>query len=292
MGEKAAAADFQGRFREIVSDPLNIAIRRSPNSGRVNGSYVHLHNGLRVPIEGPFSYYHEFSRILCINRGVHEPLEEFVFQEVLQCLPLRPRMVELGAYWGHYSMWLQKEFPHATVHLVEPDPNNLKAGIHNFEINGLTGDFIEAFVGKGHFEVDRFLMERRIPRLDILHSDIQGYEVEMLEGCSIALTKRLVDYVFVSTHSQSLHSDVLRALESVEYRIEVSADFESETTSFDGFVLASSPSVKPVFSGFVPMGRVTIEGSDPSLLSEYISSVIRSRRRGRDFDSIGQTNCG
>jgi hypothetical protein len=39
-----------------------------------------------------------------LNRGVHEPLEEFVFQEVLKRLPEACAMIELGAYWGHYSM--------------------------------------------------------------------------------------------------------------------------------------------------------------------------------------------
>jgi hypothetical protein len=39
-----------------------------------------------------------------LNRGVHEPLEEYVFQELLKNLPKTPLMIELGAYCGHYSM--------------------------------------------------------------------------------------------------------------------------------------------------------------------------------------------
>ncbi len=49
---KAAAADFLGRFREIVSDPLNLLIKRHPEAGIVNGRYVTLHNGLQVPYKG------------------------------------------------------------------------------------------------------------------------------------------------------------------------------------------------------------------------------------------------
>jgi hypothetical protein len=63
-------------------------------AGVVEGDPVFLHNGLRVL----GAYYGPFSQLLAINRGVHEPLEEFVFQEVLKRLPAAPSMIELGAY--------------------------------------------------------------------------------------------------------------------------------------------------------------------------------------------------
>lgn len=105
MVDKAGASDFHGRFREIVSDPLNLLIPRHPLAGTMDGDHVVLHNGNRVPLQGPGAYYGNFSDILVINRGVHEPLEEFAFQTVLTGLPAQPTMLELGAYWGHYSMW-------------------------------------------------------------------------------------------------------------------------------------------------------------------------------------------
>jgi hypothetical protein len=111
MLPKAASGDFLGRFREVISDPLNLLIERVPMAGFLDGNQVYLHNGLRVPVAGPGAYYGPFSQLLVINRGVHEPLEEFVFQEVLKCLPEAPSMIELGAYWGHYSMWFKKERP-------------------------------------------------------------------------------------------------------------------------------------------------------------------------------------
>ena len=107
MQTKARWNDFPGRFREILSDPLNLLIRRVPHAGLVDGNLVYLHNGLHVPWAGPNAYYGRFSLIFVLNRGVHEPLEEFVFQEVIDRLPSAPRMLELGAYWGHYSMWLK-----------------------------------------------------------------------------------------------------------------------------------------------------------------------------------------
>src|SRR5260221_14303827 len=129
MSTKADPGDFPGRFGEIVSDPLNLFVRRCANAGFTDGMFVNLHNGLRVPISGLNSYYGYFSSILVINRGVHEPLEEFIFQEVLELMPRAPVMLELGAYWGHYSMWLKNCRADADVRLVEPDPDNLQVGI-------------------------------------------------------------------------------------------------------------------------------------------------------------------
>ncbi len=94
---KANAEDFLGRFREVISDPLNLLIERVAMAGLVEGNTVYLHNGNRVPVVGDGAYYGPFSHLLVINRGVHEPLEEFVFQELLKTLPDAPLMIELGA---------------------------------------------------------------------------------------------------------------------------------------------------------------------------------------------------
>jgi hypothetical protein len=271
---KAEAADFLGRFREIIADPLNILIKRHPLAGTVQDNLVYLHNGNRVPLSGPDAYYGDFSNILVINRGVHEPLEEYVFQELLEVLPETPSMLELGAYWGHYSMWLKKMRPQAVVHLVEPDESNLKTGLRNFQYHGYEGDFIQAFVGRGHFEIDAYFKAKEIPSLNILHADIQGFEIEMLQGGSQALEEKLIDYLFISTHSQELHDQVKKILGSFGYRIEVSADFDRETTSYDGLVFASSPQVFPLFGKFSPQGREKNLESDPADLLKNLSDIL------------------
>ena len=257
-GPKAKPEDLFGRFREIVSDPLNLLIERVPMAGHVEGDQVFLHNGLKVPGIGPGAYYGPFSSVLVINRGVHEPLEEYVFQELLKRLGEAPAMIELGAYWGHYSMWLKKMRPKAEVILVEPDPACLKTGQDNFARNGLKGEFIKAFVGNGKFEIDAFFRERKIRRLDILHADIQAFEVEMLQGAESVLTKRRVDFLFIATHSQALHYEVVDRLKAQGYRVEISSDFEDQSTSFDGFVFASSPEVDALFGEIEVMGRSEI----------------------------------
>src|SRR4051794_8085647 len=107
-GPKAKPEDLFGRFREIVSDPLNLLIERVPMAGLVEGDQVYLHNGLKVPGIGPGAYYGPFSSVLIINRGVHEPLEEYVFQELLKRLGGVASLIELRAHLGHYLMLLQK----------------------------------------------------------------------------------------------------------------------------------------------------------------------------------------
>ena len=271
MITKAKPNDFIGRFREIISDPLNLLIQRVPNAGMIEDNNVLLHNGIKVPLSGPYSYYGNFSQILVLNRGVHEPLEEFIFQQLLNKLPKNPIMLELRAYWGHYSMWLKKALPNSIVHMIEPELQNLNAGRYNFEINKLDGKFTNAFVGKGHFCVDQYLIESEIRTLDILHSDIQGYELEMLHDCSNALTENKVNYIFISTHSQLIHNEILKKIASFNYRIEISSDFENDTTSFDGLVFASNKNISPIFEDFKPLGRQDIDNASTSQLLKFLS---------------------
>jgi hypothetical protein len=273
MTGKAEPGDFLGRFREVISDPLNLLIERVPVAGFVDGDLVYLHNGLRVPVAGPGAYYGSFSQLLVLNRGVHEPLEEYVFQQVLKRLPDSPSMIELGAYWGHYSMWFKKARPKGSVILVEPDPACLKAGQDNFARNGFKGEFIHAFVGTGKFEVDAFFRNRKIRQLDILHTDIQGFEAEMLQGAQDVLAKRRVRYLFISTHSQAIHGAIVDGLGRLGYRVEISSDFDVQTTSFDGFVFASSPEVEPVFGDIRILGREEIAQCRPQDVLKALAAL-------------------
>ena len=263
---KSTPDDILGRFREVISDPLNLLIHKVPLAGVVEKNEDYLHNGNLVPLDGAGAYYGKFSELLVLNRGVHEPLEEYVFQELLKHLPETPLMIELGAYWGHYSMWLKKLRPKSTTILVEPDPANFLSGVRNFDRNGYEGEFIESFVGHGQLEIDKFLSSRSMGHLDILHADIQGYEVQMLEGCQKSLKGRLIDHLFISTHSQELHTKIVSEIERVGYVLEVSSDFDNDTTSYDGFVFASSPSTKKLFEGFAPLGRTSTVQSVPDRL--------------------------
>jgi hypothetical protein len=215
---------------------------------------------------------------LIINRGVHEPLEEYVFQEMLRIIPDEPMMLELGAYWSHYSMWMKHSRPRSRVFMVEPMEENIAAGRANFERHGYDGEFIRSLVCKEHFEVDGFLKGRGSPHLDILHSDIQGYEIEMLDGCTEAFERKSIDYAFISTHSQDLHDQVVEKLSACGMRVEVSSGFDQESTSYDGFVFASRTEKPQVFHGFIPMGRSDIPRRSPDTIVTYLSNTLYSAR--------------
>lgn len=162
-------------------------------------------------------------------------------------------MIELGAYWAHYSMWLKKIYPSSKCIMVEPEMDFLNSGKNNFSVNGYNGEFINQFVSNDGFKLDSFAEERKLPKIDILHADIQGFEVEMLNGAKGLLAHHLVDYIFISTHSDELHAAVLKQLNEYKYRIEVSSSFSTQTTSHDGLIFATSPQIDKLFEEFAPL---------------------------------------
>ncbi|MFT4742049.1 MAG: hypothetical protein ACI91Z_000020 [Yoonia sp.] len=277
MLNKAKASDFAGRFREIVADPLNLLIARHPKAGTVEDGYVILHNGNKVPFSGDGAYYDSFSDILIYNRGVHEPLEEFAFQEMLHVLPHNAVMLELGAYWAHYSMWLKLVHPAAQIHMIEPDPMNAAAGMANMALNGLEGDYSQGLVGNDAVTLDGWMAEKGYDWLDVLHVDIQGAEDELLAGATQALAHQKIGYVLISTHSQTLHELVSDQLKTAGYRIELSADFDHETTSFDGFILALHPKQAPLYDGPAPMGRKELANAKVTSKLKHIAAVAAGR---------------
>ena len=208
---------------------------------------ITMHNGIRIKA---LSYYGgRIMNMLVENKGVHEPQEERAFAEVIPLLPAAPVSLEMGAYWGFYSLWLKTIHRDARCHLVEPDAANLQSGKINFEVNGFTAEFENAFVsdvdlqparGTPTISVDGYCLRKNITHLHMLHSDIQGFEVKMIEGARRMFSGHHIDYVFISTHSQELHSDCIKALESFAYAVLCSVDgFQSY--SGDGLIVARSP---------------------------------------------------
>jgi hypothetical protein len=243
---KAQADDRLGRFREIVSDPNNARIPRVEFAGmvlrddRTGESTVVMHNGIRVLL-GQHAYYDDFAQILIINRGVHEPQEEYAFGEVLKYIEPGLPMIELGSYWAFYSLWYRKRFPGAPVFLAEPDEHNLQAGRRNFQLNGESGEFIHQGIGPGGLDVNRLVQERGIDRIGLLHADIQGAEGYLLASIAPLLVAQRIDYLFVSTHSQELHRECLDGLRQFGYRKLAAADFDNDTFAYDGLIVAASP---------------------------------------------------
>lgn len=272
---KAKASDFIGRYREIISDPLNLLIEKHPRAGHKDAdNLVTLHNGNKVPASGPYAYYDNFSNILIANRGVHEPLEEFCFQELLKIKPPKgAHIIELGAFWAHYSMWFLQSHPDTNSICVEPLEDNIESGRQNFTRHGLTGTFIQDKVGKRHFEIDAYMKAGNIPSFHLVHCDIQGFEAEMLEGATSALSARRIEYLFISTHSNPVHNKCLSLLEKHSYAIEVNSGFSDHSTCFDGLIVARAPKAAALFKKFRPMGRKEAATARPDQLLAYLDQV-------------------
>ncbi|KAJ1384127.1 FkbM family methyltransferase, partial [Ochromonadaceae sp. CCMP2298] len=236
---------WMGRIEKVLGATENKNIPRSENAGTVVDGNLVMHNGIKVD---PLSYYSfPLLKMLMENRGVHEPEEEKIFHEVLK--NLNPEgdkiMLELGSYWSFYSMWFLSLFPEAKTFMAELDRKNLLYGKRNFEINQRKGKFIYAGIGNKHSPqsnittVDEICLRQKIPFLDILHSDIQGYELQMLEGSTAMLSGDKIGYIFISTHSNELHQQCLDFLINYNFAEVANVDLD-QSSSWDGILVMKS----------------------------------------------------
>jgi FkbM family methyltransferase len=241
-------------------------IPKVPEAGnvRVNekGNRVQvMHNGLLVLADG---YYGDFmTQIIERMKGHHEPQEEKVFHEVLKAVAPGSTMIELGCYWAYYSLWFQKEVKNARNFMVEPAKAALECGRRNFQLNGMRGDFTLARIGRTSSKgwqasgagaangeaptvcVRDFVREKGIDNVALLHSDIQGFEYEMLQGCGDLIVRREIEFVFVSTHSLKVHFQCLKCLTRNRYTI-IADHTPKESYSEDGLIVgAATPSAVP-----------------------------------------------
>jgi len=88
--------------------------------------------------------------------------------------------------------------------------------------------------------VDQICEQQGLEFLDILHSDIQGFEVEMLEGAKKLLSEKRVGYVFISTHSNELHEQCYEVLKRYGFEMVASANLD-ESYSWDGVLVMKMP---------------------------------------------------
>jgi hypothetical protein len=268
------------RHERIIFDPANQDIPRVKEAGQIGvdsegREYVYIHNGLKV-LMGKHAYHGEFADILTTNRGCHEPQEEKVFQEVLGAIQHEsPVMIELGSYWAFYSLWF-KHVTHGEVYLCEPMKHALDIGKDNLEFNGMTGHYYQGYIDTpglleehtstwgSKIRIDQFLQDHKIDQLTILHSDIQGAELDMLKSAEQSLKSRKIDYVFISTHTNELHTECSNELLAHGYVIIASANMD-ESFCWDGILVAKRPGL--ALPEFIPLQLRSNTFDVPSVLS-------------------------
>lgn len=245
-------SEWQERIADVISCPDNAGIPRVAEAGNFSGETLIMHNGIKID---PLSYYGPpILKMLMENGGVHEPQEEKVFAAVLASLPQgKKTIVELGAYWAFYSMWFLKIFPGSTAWMLEPELRNLYSGKKNFKLNHLQGNFFHLGIGETVNESERitsvgkFCEQHRIGFIDILHADIQTYELAMLKGSVKLLEEKKIGYCFISTHSNELHEQCKVFLENYGFVLVADANLD-ESYSFDGILVMKNPEYPGVTS--------------------------------------------
>ena len=97
--------------------------------------------------------------------------------------------------------------------------------------------------------VDGFMTRHGLKEVSILHSDIQGHEVEMLRGAAQGLSRHQICHIFISTHGLGVHAQCLRILRKFDYRI-IAEHTTDESYSVDGLIVATCDNSLPRDSDF------------------------------------------
>lgn len=274
INERLAAAPPLRQFPGWERTEMTVSCRDTDSIPKVPGAggiFVaadgtptqRMHNGMRV-LAG--AYHGEWmSEVIRRLRGHHEPQEELLFHAALPLIQSdgsAPLMVELGSFWGYYSLWFKSACPRARNILVEPDPGGLGIGKRNFELNGFQAEFLEAAIGPHDTDLDFFcesdgtvrrvksvsvdglVRDRGLDRIHLLHADIQGAELAMLEGAARTIQQGKLNWLFLSTHHHSISGDPLthqRCLQWLQIHgaFVVNEHSVSESFSGDGLIVAA-----------------------------------------------------
>jgi FkbM family methyltransferase len=242
--------DWNLRVQIAKECPDNECLVHVEHAGSIKDNWILMHNGLWVEAGG---YYGPDANLLLLgNRGTHEPQEEHLFSKVIKALPAGSIILELGSYWGFYSMWFKRDVPRARCYLVEADPANAEVGQRNFERNGLSidGSLLAKIGSKTTLSsgapptttLDAVLEHFSLQHITLLHADIQGHEYAMFLGAQKTLENQRVDVMFISTHSMGTHYRCKAVLESAGYLVPWSIDC-IDSYSFDGLLVAHLPGV-------------------------------------------------
>ena len=215
-----------------------------------NYKIQYMYNGIKIYYD---SYHSPWMNMIISNlNGHHEPQEELCFYYLIKLLDESSNMIELGCAWAYYSMCFKQINKKGINICVEPNNLKLNKGKKNIKLNNLQNfKFYNGFIGNSYKENDTFIdwdkTEFNIPQynieylinsnsifIDIIHSDIQGAELKMLEGSLNVLDK--IGFFVVSTHGDK-HNLCITFLNNNNFTILIEHTIE-ESVSADGLILA------------------------------------------------------
>jgi hypothetical protein len=155
-----------------------------------------------------------------------------------------PVMLELGAYWGLWSLVFRQRFPKGSNILIEYGSHQLAVGVRNFQLNDYDADFIHGgifleesgtasrasddiefakggILGRQGPELDLLSLFNDRQNLDLIHADIQGSELKFIEFFidhnfhNILSNKMLI----IATHSAKNHLRIRKILGRAGYHV-------------------------------------------------------------------------
>lgn len=197
-----------------------------------------MNNNLSITQKYGFKVkYNQFGSL--VNEDYFDEKESFLIEEFEKIvLELKEQkletysMVELGSNQAYYSLLFKAMLIDRNVNsiMVEPYEPYLERGIEHFKINNYPSIFINKSIGKEwvahhtNFEletisVDEIVKEYNIKKLDILHSDIDGAEITMLQGSEYSLSNKIINYAFILTHGIETHAECLNLISKYDYKI-------------------------------------------------------------------------
>ena len=206
------------------------------------------------------------------KRNVHEAEEEDTFVEILRSLPPDGCFVDIGSAIGYYPLLAKQMVPGLVVHAVEPLELHRRQFLENIALNGLAQrDFtiheeaISSSVGRARFLEDGYgsgiqrssgaartesrcvldvrtttldrLMERIGRHVDLCQMDVQGHELDVLEGARRTLDSGGITTFLIGTHSPRLHRLCMALL--TDHGYEILHDLYDTREQPDGILAAS-----------------------------------------------------
>ncbi len=197
-----------------------------------------------------------------------------LFNKILNGINSKPNpiMIEIGSWWGFWSLTFRKRFSGGRNILIEPGKRQLCIGIKNFRLNNFNethywGGFYlnksnsldnvkasydfdyrenEYFdknilgnkVGPELEFIDIYSIEH-LDEIDLLHMDIQGSELQLLEDLKLNypwILDSKIKNIIVATHSNEIHNKLLQIFADFNFNIVSNEPFG--TVGGDGMLFA------------------------------------------------------
>jgi len=163
-------------------------------------------------------------------------------------------MIEVGSNIAYYSLLfkhiLGKE---KTINImIEPHPPSLELGENNFKLNNCSGFFYKRGIGKEwtiqpdpnlkNLTSEPILLSEifethELNCIDVLHSDIDGSELTLLDENKNLFVKKQIKHVYILTHSDSKHDGCKKFFQNLDYNLILDIPYSEKKVGYDGLLV-------------------------------------------------------